>query len=120
MTNPIVSTIDWSELLARVENDADLAREILSIFQSEAPPYRDALRQAVEAQSAEDVRKSAHAFKGMLANLSANSASHLAAQLEQLGKAGKTSELPVAWHDFEDELARVIRDVEHLLADAAE
>jgi two-component system, sensor histidine kinase and response regulator len=120
MTNPLVSTIDWQELLARVENDADLAREILSIFQSDAPSYREALRHAVETQNAEEVRKAAHAFKGMLANLSANSASQMAAQLEQLGKTAKTAEMAAAWRDFEDELLRVLRDTEHLLAGASE
>ena len=76
------ASIDRNELFSRVENDEELAREILVIFQSEAPAYRQSLALAVEAKSAEEVRKCAHAFKGMLANLAATSGAAIASNLE--------------------------------------
>jgi diguanylate cyclase (GGDEF)-like protein len=69
MTNPSASSIDRRELLDRLANDQELARESLTIFQSDVSAYQESLRVAVENKFPEDVRKSAHAFKGMLANL---------------------------------------------------
>jgi len=64
-------SIDRTELLARVEQDEELAREVLAIFQDEVASYRNELQAAVEKKSASDTQKAAHAFKGMLANLAA-------------------------------------------------
>jgi HPt (histidine-containing phosphotransfer) domain-containing protein len=112
--------IDRQELLSRVENDEALAREILSIFQTDAVSYRQNLRRAVETNSLDEVRKCAHAFKGMLANLAATAASTFASNLEQLAKAGKIEQFAPAWKDFDQELTRVLREVEALLAGAAQ
>ena len=117
--DPSQNSIDRGELFARVENDETLIFEILGIFQTELPSYRQALRGAVASKSAEETRKAAHAFKGMLANLAAVRASRLAAELELLGKAQQTERFLEHWQAFEEELERVKIDVEQLLAGAA-
>ena len=71
---------------------------------------------AVEAKSAEEVRKCAHAFKGMLANLAATSGAAIASNLEQLGKTGQVEKFAPVWTEFQEELSRVMREVEALLA----
>jgi two-component system sensor histidine kinase/response regulator len=114
-----VNKIDWSELLMRVEQDEELAREILGIFQSDAPTYREDLRAAFASQDAEAIRKAAHGFKGMLANLSANSATEAAGILEELAKTakpGESGELVTAWELFEKELSGVLTEAEQLLS----
>ena len=120
MTNPSASSIDRRELLERVEDDEELAREILAIFRSDVSSYREALRVAVESKSQNEVRKSAHAFKGMLANLAATTASTLAASLEQLGKDGHTEQFAPAWDEFQRELDHLLRDVDSFLAGAGQ
>jgi len=116
MMNVSATNIDTREFLARVENDEGLALELLSIFRTDAAEQREALRRAVQAQSAEEVRRIAHAFKGSLSNLAANAASELASQLEQLAKAGKTGQFDAVWAEFHAALNAVLHDVEQLLA----
>ena len=111
--------IDRAELLSRVENDWELAHELVAIFQADVLTYRDALRSAVESKSAEETRSAAHAFKGMLANLAASRASALAAHLEQSAKANEMEQVQGAWKSFEEELNNVLKDVQQLLAGAA-
>jgi CheY-like chemotaxis protein len=118
MPTPSGPSIDRSELLSRVENDEDLAREILTIFQSDVPAHEQSLRLAVEAKSADEVRKYAHAFKGMLANLAAASAAAIASNLEQAAKSGQSEKFAPLWSEFREELSRVMREVETFLAGA--
>jgi HPt (histidine-containing phosphotransfer) domain-containing protein len=110
--------LDREEFLTRVEHDEELARELLGIFQTESAANRETLRNAVFACNADAVRNAAHAFKGMLANLAASSASAAAAALETLAKEGKTDDLAAGWQAFDTELSRVVSEVEHLLAGA--
>ena len=110
--------IDRQELLNRVENDEELAREILTIVQSDAPARLALLAAALETKSVEEIRGQAHAFKGMLANIAAMTASLLAADLERLARDGQTERLPATWSEFQRELSRVMNDVETLLASA--
>jgi two-component system, sensor histidine kinase and response regulator len=118
MQNEKPGSIDRAELLGRVENDEELAREILEIFQSDVVAYRDALRSAVDTKSCEEVRKNAHTFKGMLSNLAAGPASNLASDLEQFAKAGKADEFARAWSEFDQALANVLREVKQMIAGA--
>jgi HPt (histidine-containing phosphotransfer) domain-containing protein len=111
-------SLDREELLNRVEHDEELLREILAIFQADSQASRKALSAAVAAHEADQVRSAAHAFKGMLANLSSNPASAAAAHLEELAKEGRTDELAGAWQAFEKELGGVLREVEDLLSGA--
>jgi HPt (histidine-containing phosphotransfer) domain-containing protein len=117
--NPKTSKcLDREEFLNRVEHDEDLAREILAIFQTDSQMNRAALGAAVATGDAGEVRSVAHAFRGMLANLSADPASAAAGRLEDLAKEKKTGEFVQAWQVFEKELSGVLLEVEHLLAGA--
>src|SRR5207248_7609161 len=110
--------LDRQELMSRVENDEELARELLGIFQADSASYRDSLRAAVESGNATETRSAAHAFKGMLANLAAGPASAAAARLEEMAKAGNIERFAAGWQEFEAELESVLAEVESLLAGA--
>ena len=112
------NSIDRSELLARVENDEELVREVLGIFQDAVAGYRNELQSAVEKRSASATQKAAHAFKGMLANLAATRASRLAAELEDLAKCNQSEKFEPAWRLFDAELCLVLSEAEQLLAGA--
>jgi PAS domain S-box-containing protein len=118
MKEEIVKKLDRDELLDRVEHDESLAREILGIFQTDSTANRKLLRDAVEARDCDEVRNTAHAFKGMLANLAASPASQAAAHLEMLAKEGKAEDFADAWQAFDEELSSVLLEVEHMLAGA--
>ncbi len=94
--------IDFAELLARVENDRELMRDLLLIFKEEFPRHLQALRLAVDSLDAEKVAAEAHALKGTLCNLAAGQAAGAAARLEQLGRSREVSEFRGACDSFEN------------------
>jgi len=93
--------IDLAELLARVENDRGLMRELLLIFKDEFPGHLQALRDAVDSMDGDRVTAEAHTLKGMLSNLAATSAADAAARLEQLGQNREISKFQEACSVFE-------------------
>ena len=94
--------IDFAELLARVENDRELMRDLLLIFKEEFPRHLQALRLAVDSSDAEKVAAEAHTLKGMLSNLAADPAAGAAARLEQLARSREASEFRGACDSFEN------------------
>ncbi len=94
--------IDLAELLARVENDRELMRDLLLIFKQEFPRHLQALRNAVASMNGERVVAEAHTLKGMLSNLAAGPAVGAAARLEQLARNREVSEFQEACASFED------------------
>jgi two-component system sensor histidine kinase/response regulator len=96
------SNIDLAELLARVENDHELMRELLLIFKEEFPRHLLALRVAVDSSDGEKVATEAHTLKGMLSNLAANPAAGAAARLEQLGRTQEVAAFQEACASFEN------------------
>jgi HPt (histidine-containing phosphotransfer) domain-containing protein len=96
------ANIDLTELLARVENDRELMRDLLTIFKEEFPRHLRALREAVDSMNGEMVTAEAHTLKGMLANLAAGPAAEAAARLELLGRNREVSEFPRAFVSFEN------------------
>jgi two-component system sensor histidine kinase/response regulator len=94
--------IDMAELLARVEDDRGLMRDLLLIFKEEFPQHLQALRHAVNSADGEKVAAEAHALKGMLSNLAAHPAAAAAARLEQLGRDREASQFPEAFTSFEE------------------
>ncbi len=88
--------LNLPELLERVENDEDLLRELLALFQEDLPASRNALQTAIAGGDLTEIERAAHRMKGMLANLSAKQAASLAAEIESAARAGdslKISEL---------------------------
>lgn len=98
MTKPF---IDLEELLARVEDDRELLRELLLIFKEEFPQRFQALREAVESLDATRVVLEAHSLKGMLSNLAASEAAAVAAELERSARNKETAKFREAFAHFE-------------------
>src|SRR5262250_520280 len=103
------SVIDLDELMARVENDRDLMRDLMLVFKEEFPRHSAALRDAVASQDASGVAAAAHTLKGMLSNMAAGEAAAAAASLERLGRNGevaKFAELLAQFEKIAEELTR--------------
>ena len=93
--------INLPELLARVENDRELIRELFQIFREEFPRHLQTLHQAVDSADGKMVAAEAHSLKGMLSNLAAGPAATAAARLEKLGRNQEASEYPEALEALE-------------------
>jgi len=113
------SKFDFGELLARVENDRQLMRELLLIFKEEFSSHRQALREAVELKDANLIRTEAHKLKGMLSNLAAHEAAAAAARLESLGRNRDTSECGRTFADFDRIANELLPELDSCLAEVS-
>jgi HPt (histidine-containing phosphotransfer) domain-containing protein len=91
------SALDLDEVLARVEGDRDLLRELATMFRDESPKLLSEIRRCAEERDAHGLETSAHSLKGACANLSAKPTANAALALETLGRASS----------FEGVMARV-------------
>lgn len=83
------SLLNWPELLARVENDLELAREIAGVFETRGPELLQALTSAIAKNDVQAVFYAAHALKGTLAVFGAASTVHFLERLESEAAMGK-------------------------------
>jgi len=66
----------------------DVFRDLLQLFRADVPPLLAAMRAAVAAGNAEQLKQAAHSLKGAAANLGARRMSGLTAELEAIGRGG--------------------------------
>jgi HPt (histidine-containing phosphotransfer) domain-containing protein len=109
--------VDLPELLARVENDRELLRDLLTIFRGEFPRHVRALREAVISEESQRVALVAHTLKGMLLNVAATRGAAAAARLEQLGRDRKPSGFQEAFVSFESETLLLLPHLETCMAE---
>lgn len=109
---------DLPELLARVENDRELMRDLLQIFKEEFPRHLQALRDAVDSLDSQKVATEAHTLKGMLSNLAASSAAGAAARLEQLGRSREVGEFQEACSSFENMSKELLLQLDTCMVEA--
>ena len=80
------TTLD--ELLESTGGDRGFLAELIGTYLDDSPRQIAALRRAVEAGSAEDVARAAHALKGASASLGAAGLSERSRTLEYAARAG--------------------------------
>src|SRR5260370_13067227 len=112
---PIVNV---AELLGRVDNDAELLRELVAIFKIEFPRHLGALREAIADENPKNIQKSGHTLRGMLSNLGATRATAAAAQLEHLPDSSNGAALKSALALFESEVKHLLPELEACVAKA--
>ena len=115
---PEAASVNLNELLARVDNDRELLRDLLSIFKHEFPDQLQALRNAVTGNDAAKAASISHALKGMLANLAVTKAADSASRLERLARAGEIASLADALAAFEQEVQGLLPEMESYMAEA--
>jgi two-component system, sensor histidine kinase and response regulator len=101
-------SFNYCELLDRVDNDRELFKELLEIFRQDFPRHLQELRAAVVAGDMPRVSNSAHALKGMFANLAAGRAAALAGNVESLATNSESAGLPQAVQALESEVASLL------------
>jgi len=100
-------------MIARFGGDEQLVAQLVELFVDECPRMIGDLRSSVESGSAEALRRSAHAFKGCVANFTDTGAVEAARALETMGREGRVADAAatLVWLEREvDELLRAMRD----------
>lgn len=83
--------LDLEELLTRFDGDQEIVKEILTDALSDLESYKGLLFEAIQGQNRSDIRKNAHALKGILSNSALETCAGLAKELE-LGAETKEPE----------------------------
>lgn len=110
---PLVSVLA-DELLERIDGDRVLLAELLDLLRLDYPRQLETMRRAIETENCEGLERVGHAMKGALGNLAAVTAAEIAGELERLGKSGDIRQAPNRLVELEDELGRVVKQLESL------
>jgi len=112
------ASVNLAELLARVDNDRELLCDLLSIFKDEFPGHIKSLEDAVDRKDAAEVAGVSHTLKGMLSNLAVPKAASSAARLEHLARAGETASFREVFASFEQDVHRLLLEMESYMVEA--
>jgi two-component system sensor histidine kinase/response regulator len=108
--------VNLDELLARVDNDRGLLRDLVVIFKDDFPRQISVLHRAIAESDLKTSERASHTLKGMFLSLAAARAVAAAARLEQLARAQDTAALPIALKLLENEGALLLPELEVYLA----
>ncbi len=96
----VQKTYDREELLASLDGDEQVVREIIQLYLDGAPKMLNTLLWEVENANALGVAEAAHAMKGALMMLRAHRAAALAKGLEESCRRGDLSEAKAKLAEF--------------------
>ncbi|HXW13851.1 MAG TPA: response regulator [Terriglobia bacterium] len=99
--------VDAASVLALVEGDVELLREMVAVFLKDLPKLLSNLRDALSRGDARLVESAAHALKSSLTNFSARTAMETALRLEKMGRQGDFTQGSLAFRTVEEEIDRV-------------
>lgn len=97
--------IDLQDLMARVDQDLDLLREVFELFEEEFPPLFQTLTDAAHRGEMKQVHFAAHTLKGMLAGLSFTAAASSAKLVEQMAADSNPQDLTSALSRLQNQAA---------------
>jgi signal transduction histidine kinase/ligand-binding sensor domain-containing protein/CheY-like chemotaxis protein len=101
--------IDDAALLARVDGDEELLRELIELFLEDCPRLVAQLREAVAQGNPSSLEHLAHTLKGSMANFEAGAAVQSARSLELMAKTGDLSQAAEAFAALEKMALRLHR-----------
>lgn len=102
-----VLVFDRAGALGRMDGDEDLLQEIIAVFLADVPDRMQDLQQMLTATEASGVERIAHGIKGAAANVGAEATRAVAAEVEQLGRAGDLQQAAAAITRLEQEVERL-------------
>jgi len=110
------AALDIPAALDRVGGDADLLKELASIFIEDYPRQVRLIEQAIAAADWKTAEREAHGLKGAVANFGAVHAMEAARKLEFAAREGRHGELPLLFDQVNRELACVRDELDRLVA----
>jgi HPt (histidine-containing phosphotransfer) domain-containing protein len=106
-TVSVEPVFDRNMILARVEGDKELLREIIGLFFDEIPGLLSAIQESITRHDARALERAAHTLKGAVSNFGAKSACDAALQLEAIGRGGDFTHSEEAYAGLEKEVTRL-------------
>lgn len=85
---PSLFRLDREAILARLQGDEELFRELVALFMSDTPSLLKEAHRALASGDADTLQRTAHTIKGSVSNFGGGPAVEAAWLLEQIGRAG--------------------------------
>jgi len=98
--------LDEALLMSRVDNDAQLLKDLVDLFLTECPRLLDEIRAGLDKKEAKTAERGAQ-LRGAAANLAAKSTSEAALKVERLAAAGDLAQTESGLQELEYELERL-------------
>jgi len=111
---PQHSGVDRQAILARVEGDTSLLREVTGLFVTDAPKLLAEIAQSIRRNDAKGLERAAHALKGAVSNFGAAQAHQITAELETMGQGGDLARAPEALQQLEQQLNQLLPELRTL------
>lgn len=108
--------MDAAVLVRRFGGDAALVRQLVTLFIDECPRMLERLREGVRSGRAEEIRWTAHTFKGAVGNFGDRGVLLATLALEQAGRMGDIAQAPALLAELEREVDRLLASMHDLLA----
>ena len=106
--------MDLQAALSRVGGDAELLKEIATIFLEDYPKAMADLREAAARGDAKRVERAAHGLKGSVSNFGADAAVNAAFRIESMGRDQQLAEVAHVIQTLELALAALRSELESL------
>lgn len=107
--------IDREELFGRFEGALDVLEDTVRLFREDAPVLMERMRTAIGTGDAETLHRTAHSYKGMIANFSAPAAVEKAFLLQEMGSSGRLEGARKALDDLASLTAAVDRELDTIV-----
>jgi len=108
---PAPSFFDLADLERSMDGDQTLLREIVKIFLDDCPLQMAAIKAAVDARDAVQIRTTAHALKGSAGYLRATQVFEAARKLEVIGREGVLATADTLHQHLVAELTRLVEEL---------
>lgn len=106
------TVFDRANFMDRLEGDAELARDLASLFLEDAAEKMAELDTAISSGDTDAIEKIAHSLKGAAANVSAPAVRQLAYRIERAGRENRVDDARQVYRALEsamDALSDVLR-----------
>ena len=110
--------LERAVMLASVEQDLVLLRELVEIFLAECPGLLAQIRSGLSHSHAESVERAAHTLKGALSNFGARRACDAARAVEAPARDARLDEARKHFPQLESEVAQACRALSDFLREA--
>jgi two-component system sensor histidine kinase/response regulator len=98
-----------------VEGNADLLRELVTLFLADCPKQMESIRAAVFQGDAQALHQAAHLLRGSLGNFGVSPAYEASRKLEAMARAGNLDSAQASYASLEAELCRLQAALAELL-----
>lgn len=114
--SPPCEALDLDELRNRCMGNLNLVHRVLTKFQKRLPEELTEIEEALECGDMERIARVAHRVKGTSASVSAKGLARAAAEIEDLSRAGRATDIPTRIEHFRDEWEKCLDEAVMLLS----